>query len=119
MTYQLKSFSNIDDISIDASLKLSKEKITLHFLLKGALEAYCFPKAERLERADELWKATCFELFLADEHEVYYELNFSSSFAWNFYVLDAYRGEAKALGFQEIPYIASEHQANKFHLMLR
>ena len=106
LKHQLKPFSKTENISINASLKLTKGKIALSFLLKGNLDSYLFPKVEKIQRANELWKATCFELFLANDDEVYYELNFSSSLAWNFYVLDAYRAESKALELEEEPCIS-------------
>jgi len=50
-------------------------------------------------RADELWRTTCFEVFLRAENEAaYFELNFSPSFAWAAYVFDTYRE-----GMRELP----------------
>ena len=41
---------------------------------------------------DELWKATCFEFFLAVKGQPgYWEFNMSSSGDWNVYRMDAYR----------------------------
>jgi len=43
-------------------------------------------------RADELWQATCFELFLKPEGSpAYIELNLSPSERWNAYDFEAYR----------------------------
>ena len=45
-----------------------------------------------LARKDDLWKATCFEFFLAiPGHPQYWEFNMSPSGDWNVYVMDAYR----------------------------
>jgi hypothetical protein len=51
------------------------------------------------DRADELWRTTCFELFLRfDDHERYVEFNFSPSTQWAAYAFDGYRE-----GMAELP----------------
>ena len=106
MNQTLKSLSNIDNISIRSSINLEKNKLSISFILVGALENYIFPEKSKQKRADELWKATSFELFLANsKKEEYYELNFTSSLAWNFYYLSTYRAdvqEVKGLGKPKI-----------------
>jgi len=48
--------------------------------------------AKDIMRQDELWKSTCFEIFLRPKaEEKYYEFNFSLTPAWNCYVFDSYR----------------------------
>jgi hypothetical protein len=42
-------------------------------------------------RADELWRTTCFELFVAGEGSEYREFNFSPSGQWAAYEFDDYR----------------------------
>jgi hypothetical protein len=42
-------------------------------------------------RADELWKHTCFELFLYDGHGHYREFNFSPCQQWAAYAFNGYR----------------------------
>ena len=50
------------------------------------------PAADRPERRDDLWRATCAELFLATEGaDGYLEWNLSPSGHWNLYRFDAYR----------------------------
>lgn len=49
-------------------------------------------------RADGLWRATCFELFLRlDDDERYVEFNFAPSGAWAAYAFDGYRDGMAAL----------------------
>ncbi len=44
------------------------------------------------ERADELWRTTCFELFYKEQgHQGYAEFNFSPSAQWAAYAFDGYR----------------------------
>jgi hypothetical protein len=117
MENRLKPYNDIDNISIEASFILAKQKIKISFTVQGMLEAYVFPKAQKIQRVDELWKATCFELFLANDEEVYYELNFSSSLGWNFYVLESYREEPKELEFLFVPTIKIEENDNEFRIV--
>ena len=117
MKNRLSPHSNIKNIEIESSLVLTKQKIKVSFVVKGVSEEYIFPNIESLKRADELWKATCFELLLADDSEAYYELNFSSSLSWNFYLLDSYRAEPKEVELLEEPMISCEYKNNEFHIL--
>jgi hypothetical protein len=48
-------------------------------------------------RADELWRTTCFEAFIAaPASESYLEVNLSPSRAWALYAFDGYRGGMKS-----------------------
>ena len=50
------------------------------------------PEVRAPDRADELWRTTCFELFLRfDDDERYVEFNFSPSTRWAAYAFDGYR----------------------------
>lgn len=42
-------------------------------------------------RADDLWRATCFEMFLGDAGPAYLEFNFSPSARWAAYFFPTYR----------------------------
>jgi hypothetical protein len=117
MKHLLVNNLGIDNINIDSSFELTSNKLSITFNIIGKLDKYIFPKKLKLKRADELWKATCFELFLANDDEVYYELNFSPSLEWNFYVLDTYRTEPKELEFKEEPHIGFSHKNNEFNIV--
>lgn len=55
-------------------------------------------------RADELWKTTCFELFLKPiSGEAYCELNLSPSERWNAYDFDGYRAGMRERPFPREP----------------
>ena len=43
------------------------------------------------ERAEDLWRTTCFELFVAGQGESYREFNLSPSGAWAAYEFDGHR----------------------------
>lgn len=96
----LLSFYNHDAslFSIEADLSLKDADIYVEFKLKnlsGIFDLPTFPVNHVgvvVERLDELWKNTCFEVFLSPEGgEEYYEFNFSLKPAWNVYHFEAYR----------------------------
>ncbi len=113
--------ANDDNATLDIeSIFIIKEKrVKISFFIKGLLAEYVFPLKSEKKRANELWKATCFELFLANStKEAYYELNFSSSLAWNFYYLSGYRAEVKELQNISNPKIEVYKSDNKFKIVL-
>ncbi|HYD24296.1 MAG TPA: DOMON-like domain-containing protein [Croceibacterium sp.] len=55
-------------------------------------------------RSDDLWRTTCFELFLKPAGgEAYCELNLSPSERWNAYDFDGYRGAMRERPFPHEP----------------
>jgi hypothetical protein len=58
----------------------------------GGRSKLIWPQAADPTRADGLWRTTCFELFLRpDDHEQYFEFNFSPSKRWAAYAFTSYR----------------------------
>lgn len=58
-------------------------------------------------RADELWKKTCFEVFLKSIHnDSYVEFNLSPSFEWAAYSFDGYRRGMRELALEFDPEIS-------------
>jgi len=118
ISFKLKPHTSIEKISIEGNLELIAEKIRLSFVVQGDLDAYIFPSKSTPKRDNELWKLTCFELFLANENEeAYYELNFSPSLAWNFYYLSAYRSEVEELKLLNSPKIECFEAKNVFKIV--
>ena len=89
----------IPTISLTGKLSFHHHFLTLHYLLTGSREEVLLPPASlRPKRKAELWKATCFEFFLAiKDLQGYWEFNMSPSGDWNVYRMDAYR----RIGFRE------------------
>ncbi len=72
-------------------LGLNARSIEIEFGVSPA-HSLLLPQEGEPRRADELWKATCFEAFLkGPASEAYVELNFSPSFAWAAYSFNGYR----------------------------
>lgn len=89
----------IPAITLGGRISLQNSLLVLHYLLVGNLDEVRFPPSSpSLSRKDDLWKATCFEFFLAVRDEPgYWEFNMSPSGDWNVYRMDAYR----RIGFRE------------------
>lgn len=66
--------------------------LRLAFRVEGDLGAVTLPPVEPGARADELWRSTCFEVFLRPAGgEAYWEFNFAPSTHWAAYAFDGYR----------------------------
>jgi hypothetical protein len=66
--------------------------LRLRYELQGDLAKLRVPEQAASRRADELWRHTCLEFFLADaETGEYHEFNFSPSTEWAVYRFSGYR----------------------------
>ena len=82
------------DIEIKATLEIKEKKLKGNFEITGEIENYLFDNQQKQSRKNELWKRTCFELFIAKQNDFhYYELNMSPSTEWNFYSFLDYKQE--------------------------
>ena len=86
-------------LEITGTLSFQDNLLTLRYFLTGSIEDILLsPRSPNPGRKDELWKATCFEFFLAlRDQPDYWEFNMSPSGDWNIYHMDEYR----RLGFRE------------------
>jgi hypothetical protein len=86
-------------IAITGKVSFQNDILSLDYVLSGDITHILFPPVSHASsRKDELWKATCFEFFLAREAQPgYWEFNLSPSGDWNVYRMDAYR----RIGFQQ------------------
>jgi hypothetical protein len=77
--------------------------LRVRWRIEGARQLVAPPFAGK-GRADELWKTTCFELFLKPLGvEAYCELNLSPSERWNAYDFDRYREGMRERPFPREP----------------
>lgn len=66
--------------------------LALRYLVTGDIGALSLPRPVERARADELWKHSCFEAFIAvGEGAGYREINLSPSNRWAAYDFDGYR----------------------------
>lgn len=91
--------ARVPSVSLTGRFSFENRILSLHYSLVGDLEDIFLPPiSPDPARRDELWKATCFEFFLAVRDEPgYWEFNISPSGDWNVYRMDAYR----RVGFRE------------------
>jgi hypothetical protein len=83
--------------SIDAELERMIGGAVAIFRVRGDISRLVVPRAAEPERADELWRTTCFELFVAEDGNSYREYNFSPSGQWAAYAFDDYRTGMRAI----------------------
>jgi len=113
---------NLPQISITGEISLKDNIVHLHYSLSGKIENILLPPTiANPTRKDELWKATCFEFFLAIKNQPqYWEFNLSPSGDWNVYYMDAYRrvGFREETAIQRLPFEVWNEEG-EFHLNAR
>jgi len=77
--------------SVDAELERMPGGAIATFKVSGDLSKLVIPASAEPQRTDELWRTTCFELFVAGQGTGYREFNFSPSGQWAVYEFDDYR----------------------------
>lgn len=83
---------NSGGVSIEGDIERTGQALVLSFLLQGNLDDIVLPAAAKRTRRDNLWQATCLEMFWAEEGaKNYWELNLAPSGAWNVYAFTDYR----------------------------
>lgn len=100
---------NIPKIGITGELTRSDNIFFIHYEVNGEIQQILVPaKSSPPSRTADLWKATCFEFFVAipDQPE-YWEFNMSPSEDWNVYKMDAYRriGFREEYAFTKLPFV--------------
>jgi len=104
-TFRLSPYlvNNIPRIEIAGEITRANNQLSIRYEIHGETDQIVFPaKSESPLRKDDLWKATCFEFFIAIPNQPdYWEFNMSPSGNWNIYHMDAYR----RIGFREEPII--------------
>ena len=75
---------------IEVEMERKGSLLWLRFFTEGDVNAVAWPDPHPHERTDELWKHTCFEVFVT-AGEGYVEYNLSPSHQWASYSFDSYR----------------------------
>ncbi|MEA3013214.1 MAG: hypothetical protein QOD42_1759 [Sphingomonadales bacterium] len=79
--------------------------LDLQYVVEGDASLLVIPAPAKPYRTDELWRSTCFELFIREGNQAYCEINLSPSGQWAAYRFQDYRGEAEDLDLDEPPRI--------------
>jgi hypothetical protein len=93
--------------------ELDDGRLMLRYRVDGA-QSLVVPPFKGYGQAEELWRTTCFELFLYDGEGRYRELNFSPSGQWALYSFAGYRHRAGNAALRDHPDIKHEQGASMF-----
>jgi hypothetical protein len=108
--------TEVHSITVNAMRAGKPGALLVSYVVKGAISGIAVPPRLFQERADELWRHTCFEIFLrAPTGDPYVELNFSPSMKWA-----AYSFRERRRGMQNInipPPAVDVHIAEEIELM--
>lgn len=106
-------------VSIQGTIERTPQTILLSFLLQGNLGDIVLPTETARKRGDNLWQATCFEMFWAEEGQKNYrELNLSPNGAWNVYAFTDYRTGMRQEERIAEPLVKIKHTAESFSLIV-
>jgi hypothetical protein len=85
--------NDLPQIQIRGEIERIRNRLSIHYSVTGKLGSILLPSIAHLPfRKHDLWKATCFEFFIAFQDQPrYWEFNLSPSSDWNVYAMDAYR----------------------------
>jgi hypothetical protein len=103
---------------IDAHAQsLESGSVVFRYVLRAQLSRVRIPPPKTAERADGLWRHTCFEAFIkAPGAASYYELNFAPSGQWAVYRFNAYREGMSSAGLGASPEIAVRRVGDRLEL---
>jgi hypothetical protein len=92
--------------------------LQLTYSVTGAIGDIVIPPPAAPARVDELWRRTCFEVFIRPASgETYFEFNFAPSGAWAAYRFDAYRAGMTEPATAP-PHIAGQAGAARYELQV-
>ena len=90
-------------IAVEARLS-DAGQLTCHYALHGDVERVRMPGKSSGRRADDLWRHTCFEAFIASAQDPgYLEFNFSPALDWAAYRFSDYRSGMSAAPLSRAP----------------
>jgi hypothetical protein len=87
-----RSFA-VAQIEVDVA-RPSADSLALSYTVSGTMGDVRMPPIAAATRSDDLWRHTCFEVFIRSTSSAqYYELNFAPSTQWAAYRFNGYRTE--------------------------
>ncbi|MCX5876144.1 MAG: DOMON-like domain-containing protein [Deltaproteobacteria bacterium] len=106
-----------DGVSIQGTIARTGQAIILSFFLQGNLDDLVLPAATEQARCDNLWQATCLEMFWAEEGKKnYWELNLAPNGAWNIYAFSDSRTDMRQEERMAAPAITTTRTPESFSL---
>ena len=98
---------NIPAVEVTGTVMRQENILSINYSVQGDIENILLPISVAPARKDDLWRATCFEFFIAIKDQPrYWEFNMSPSGNWNVYAMDAYRqvNMREELAFTELSF---------------
>ncbi|WP_405710588.1 MULTISPECIES: DOMON-like domain-containing protein [unclassified Streptomyces] len=94
---------------------------TLRYTLYADLSRLRIPATRSPRHTDELWKHTCFEMFVRKwpDSLAYYELNVSPSTEWALYTFDDYHQNGAQVHLSTPPRVHFTREPDRLHLDVR
>jgi len=89
--------------------------LDVSYAITGQLTELSLPRIAATQRADELWRHTCFEAFIQTAHNEYYEFNFAPTTAWAAFRFNGYR-RGRSLAAIPIPAISVQSDPDRYYL---
>ncbi|MFE6738562.1 DOMON-like domain-containing protein [Streptomyces tubercidicus] len=108
--------------ALDVHLQeLSQETLSLRYTVHADVSRLRIPATRKPQHMDELWKHTCFEMFVrkAPAATAYYELNFSPSTEWALYAFEGYRRNPVSIDPARPPQIRVTRERHRLQLDVR
>jgi hypothetical protein len=91
--------------------------LNLSYGVDGDIDALRIPAVAAGGRGEELWRQTCFELFVgSSQSSGYYEFNFSPSRQWAAYWFTGYRTGMRVAAEVGAPVVEARRDADRFSL---
>lgn len=92
-------------------------ELELNFVLMGNIPGIRLVPLRSQKRFGELWRNTCFEVFVAiSGQQPYHEFNFAASGEWRAYAFDTYRAPARLQPSVRSPCVVTKTMAECFEL---
>lgn len=102
---------------LDVSAARDGDYLVLSYRLTGELAALLLPERRESSRVEELWRHTCFEVFIGHGASGgYLEYNFSPSGEWAVYQFSGYRAGMQPCGLAVAPSLRTRLEADTFEL---
>ncbi len=106
----------VERIEVDV-VRSAAGRLELRYVVTGLIDDVIWPKAAEPNRADELWKHTCFEVFIRRSlGEAYCEFNFSPSSQWAAYSFSGERVGMSPIGEISTPLIELTSSDDQFDM---
>ncbi len=89
-------------LSLSADINIIKDKCHICYNVSGDIEDIIISDERKAQFRDELWKMTCFEMFIEyDDGPHYYEYNFAPNGDWAAYHFDNYRDGMRPINIMQ------------------